>query len=213
MESGKNNQPNQTKEFADLNLKDVDSFMNYLAKLLETLQSKVDVLPKVDDKGRSECPFAENLYAQKEEAADKVTEELNKASRYMALLEQEIARLRRNLSQIEGDSSSLHLDQAKEKYLTAKQFQEIHIQKNIQRKKRLSDLIARAEKLLQHARKKMWPGGKPKDRFHPPPLMDREPNSGGVADFQATSSLALSSQRPEIKNEIDNLMSLGPLNR
>jgi hypothetical protein len=213
MKPSKNNQHDQAKKFADLDLKDVDSYTSFLEKLLETLQSKINVLPKVDDKGRSECPFAENLYAQKEEATSNVIEELKKASRYLALLEQEISRLRQNLAQIESDTGALHLDQAKEKYITAKRSQEIHIEKNIHRKMRLSDLIARAEKLMQLAHKKKWPGGKPKERFRTPPLMAGGPTGVGATGFQNAIPDVPLPPSPAFKTEIDSLMTLGPLGK
>jgi hypothetical protein len=213
MKSSKNNQQDQGQEFADLDLKDIDSYMSSLGKLLGTLQSKINELPKVDDKGGSECPFAENLYAQKEEAASNVIEKLKKASRYLALLEQEISRLRHNLAQIQSDTGALHLDQAKEKYITAKRSEQIQIEKNIHRKMRLSDVIARAEKLIQLAHKKKWPGEKPKERFRPPPLMAGGPTGVGDTGFQNAIPDGALPPSPAFKTEIDSLMDLGPLGK
>ena len=56
--------PDKTR---DLSLKNLDSFMHHMNGLLKKLVDKVNVLPRVDDKGGSECPFAEDLYAEKEE--------------------------------------------------------------------------------------------------------------------------------------------------
>lgn len=203
----------KAKEFADLDLKDIDSYMNSLGKLLETLRSKINELPKVDDKGRSECPFAENLYAQKEQAASNLIEKLKKASRYLALLEQEISRLRHNLAQIQSDTGALHLADAKKKYITAKRSEHTQIEKSIHRKMRLSDVIVRAEKLIQLAHKKKWPGQKPKERFGPPPFTAGAPTGVGDTGFQNAIPDRALPPSLALKTEIDSLMDLGPLGK
>jgi len=213
MEHDKNSQPDQSKEFADLDLKDVDSFMSHQDKLFEKLQSKTDGLPKVDDKGQSECPFAENLYFRKEEAVNEVAKSLKRASGYRSLLEKEIARIRQNLARIHDDAGSLHLDQAKEKYAMAKKSQEIHLKKNTQRQKRLVDLISKGKKLLRLDKKNKWPLGKPKNRFHPPPLMAGGPNAVGKPSLLDPSPVDPISFKLDLKTELDRLMDLGPLER
>jgi hypothetical protein len=213
MESDKNNQPDQSKELADLDLKDVDSFMSYQTKLFDKLQSKIRELPKVDAKGQSECPFAEDLYFRKEEAVDEVTKALKRASGYRILLKQEIARIRKNLKQIHDGAGSLHLDEAKEKYALAIQAQEIPLKKNIQRQKRLVDLISKGKKLLQLDKKNKWPLEKPKKRFHPPPLTAGAFNTISKQSLLGPSTVGSVSFKPNLQTELDRLMDLGPLER
>jgi hypothetical protein len=211
MQSDKNNQSDQSKELADLDLKDVDSFMHHQEKLYEKLQSETYGLPKVDDKGHSECPFAEDLYFRKEQAVDEVTKALKRASGYRILLKQEIARIRKNLEKIHDDAGSLHLDEAKEKYAQAIQAQEIPLEKNIQRQKRLVDLISKGKKLLRLDKKNKWPLGKPKKRFHPPPLTADGPNTIRKQSLLGPSTVDPVSSKPDLQNELDRLMNLGPL--
>lgn len=212
MEFDENSISNQKDEFANLNVKDVDSYMNHLETLLETLLSGIKILPKVDEKGQSECSFARLLYTQKEEAAEQVTEELREASRYMTLLDQENKRIRENLGRIEDDAKLLNLDQAKEEYQRARRAHAKHIDQTIQQKDRLIDLIARADELLQHAQKKEWPGEKPTERLRPSTSMARGLTGVGVVETQNISPAAPFSPKQENKAEIDSLISLGPLN-
>ena len=206
MNPGNKHSQNKTKKFEDL--KNVDSFMDQLSQLIEGLNSKFRILPKVDDKGQSECPFAEDLYAEKEKAAKEVSKKLKEASRYADLLKQEIARFRRNLSKIGADAGSLNSVQAKEKYASAKKAQEFHIDKNDKRLRKLTDLIAKAEKLLQVALEKKWPLGEPKKSFHPSqPPVDRKVSTGTPIQ----GAMQGKPYRPSFKTESDSLIAIGPL--
>lgn len=211
MKPNEKDQQDKSQEHDDLRLEDVNSFMSYMAGLLENLLNRANVLPEVDETGYSECPFAEDLYADKEEAVEKVTEELKKLPRYVNLVDQELARLRRNLAQISADASSLHLDQAKEKYLFAKRSLELHIEKNLRRREDLMDLNSRAEKLLGRARAKKFPGKEPGKRFHPSPALNAGSISSGAVGIRGRAPLSPSSTRPSLKTEVDSLISLGPI--
>jgi hypothetical protein len=193
----------------DLSLKDVDSAMEYMAKLLGTLETKINVLPKVDERGDSECPFAEDLYAQKEEEMEKVRKHLEKLRGLLVILENEITRLRCNLSRVQTDGSSLHLESAKERYQSAKQGLEHHINKNQDKKKKILNLMSRAEKMLSLAGAKKWPSGKPKAHKQVPSI-----TSGQTKDFGNTLSSGTSSHSGlSLNTEVKNLFSLGPLGK
>jgi len=195
------------KKHDNLTLRDVNSSERYMSKLLDTLETKTNVLPKVDEKGNSECPFAEGLYAQKEQAVEKVTEELGRLRRLLELLKEELARLRANLAQVQTDAGSLHLESAKEKYLSAKQGLEYNIQKNQERQKEILELISQAEEMLRLARTKKWPLGKPEERMRFPAI-----SSGPERGFRSgVPSSAPASSGPSLRTEVDSLFSLGPL--
>lgn len=149
------------KEVDGLSLKDVDSFIHYMNGLLEELTSKVRVLPKVDQEGNSECPFAEELYAQKDECMEKVERESHKLQHYLVLVEEEIARCRANLERISADASSLTLKEPKERYAVAKRSQESQYNSAVRQRKALLDLIFKTEEVLALARSKSFPGRKP----------------------------------------------------
>ena len=213
MKSHGNSHQGQPNKYDELRVKDVSSFMNYMAGLLETLATKINVLPTVDEEGNSECPFAEDLYAAKEEAVTKVSEELNKASHYIGLLDQEVARLHGNLARISADASSLNSAEAKERYLYAKRSLEQHIEKNLKQREELMDLISKAEKLLGLARSKKFPGKEPRKKFHAPPALGAGPIGSGATGMQGKPSLTPPSPRPSFETEVDSLISLGPIGK
>ena len=162
--------------------------------LLEELFSMATQVPKVKKSGYSECPFAEDLYAYKEQAAAKVIEESKKLQPYLGLVEEEIARCRQNVDQLRTDADTLNLDEPKRRFAAAKQSQESRYNKAINQRKALIDLISRTEELLKLAKTEEWPGGKPKESFRPPALGGRTTGSS-------------------FNNEINSLISLGPLRR
>ena len=209
MKSNENDHQGKPNEQDDLSLKDVDSFVHYMKGLVEELFSKIRVLPKVDQEGNSECPFAEDLYAQKDESMEKVEKESQKLPRYLGLVEKEIARCSANLEQISADRSSLNLEEAKEKYNVAKRSQESQYNSAIQQRKALVDLISRTEQALAMARSKEFPGRKPQKSFRPPAGRLGGWGTSGSTD-QASKG---SSPRPSLETEIDTLISLGPLGR
>lgn len=207
MESRENGEIKRQNSPEDVTLRDLDSCLRHMSTLLDTLETKINVLPKVDEKGVSECPDAESFYAQKEEEAEKVAGYLERLRSLLVLLEEELGRLRANLSRVQADAGSLHLKGAKERYLSAKQGLEHHIQKNLDKKKGILDLISRAEEMLRSAGAKKWPLGKPKERRQFPSI-----TSGTRRDFDPTlSSGAPSHSGLSFEKEVENLFSLGPL--
>jgi septal ring factor EnvC (AmiA/AmiB activator) len=206
MPSNENMNQGKTKRQEDFSLKDVDSFISYMNRLLEQLLSKAQVCPKVDQEGNSECPFAEDLYAEKEEFSEKVEKESKKIQRFLQVVDQEIDRCSNNLERISADSRSLNSDEAKEKYAIAQRAQEAEYKKAIQQRRALTELISKTEKVLALARAKTFPGRKPQKSFRPP--------AGALGGWGGNSSMnGATAARPSFKTEIDRLISLGPLGR
>jgi len=185
----------QPKTHSHLTLRDVDSAVGHMYSLLDTLETKTNLCPKVDEKGNSECPFAEDLYAQKEDAAEQVIAQVEILQILLALLEEEIASLRANLTKVESDTGALHSENAKEMYLSAQQGLEQYIQKNLDRKKEILDLISLAEEMLRLAHEKKWPLGEPERHSLFPPVTPSSPSNSGLS----------------LKREVDGLISLGPI--
>ncbi|RJR23280.1 MAG: hypothetical protein C4582_05635, partial [Desulfobacteraceae bacterium] len=140
---------------------DVNFFLSRLEKLLQNLSERIKVLPKVDEKGDSECPFAESLYFDKHEAAKELTHAVEKLSGYLNWVEEQIARCRKNENLIDTDRISLNSLEAREKYDHAKKSQELELRKYLYLKKSMLRLKAEAKALLAQADKKKWPLGVP----------------------------------------------------
>jgi hypothetical protein len=213
MKSPGDNHQGQQNKYNELRVEDVSSFMSYLAGLLETLAVKINVLPTVDEEGNSECPFAEDLYDAKEETEEKVNEELGKASHYISLLGQEITRLQGNHARISADAGSLNSAEAKERYLSAKEGLEQHIEKNLKKRNELMDLISKAENLLEKARSKKFPGKAARARSRVSPARSTGSIGSGATGMQGKPSPTPPSLRPPLTTEVDSLISLGPIGK
>lgn len=206
-----NNDQNQIRENGVIDMDSVDSSMGFMEELLKNLSSKVQELPDLDGKDPSECEFAEDRYAEKEEMVEKVSERLNELHRHKEILDREIERCKNNLDIIETDASSLSLDEAKENYLFAKLSQEFDYKKAVCLRQEISDLISYSKKTLEVAALKKFPGKKPEKKFRPPPevfenLAGRD--STGLKSIQPSSPHA---PGPFSNKEIDSLLSIGPL--
>lgn len=194
-----------------LNIRDLDSAMASFRSELEHLSKRIDILPRVEKDGSSECHFAEDLYADKEEAAEKVAQRLRDISGYMPLVEREITRCCNNLTTISSDKGRLRDDEAIAQYQHALRAQQHHYQKAVERRKALQELIQQAEQLLSKANAKQYPGKKPKKRFRPPAGA-----FGGLpvprVSMAAPISISPAFDRPSLpRSELGDLLSLGPL--
>jgi len=176
---------------------------------LNELDSKTRQLPKVDEQGKSECPFAEELYADKEEALANVERESGRLEEYLDWVEQEIERCQRNLDRIRFDRNGLDLDEAREQYEAALESQQHELNTFIHQKKRLNDLMIRKNQLLTKAQDKRhtWPLVKPKqkDHFNPEAVLNAVlANRSGNYHGRAPG-------KPGFNRELNGLMELGPL--
>ena len=92
---------------SDVELRDVGSFMRALKDKIQKVHETAARLPRVDSKGYSECPFAERLYAEKEELLQEFELSRNQIPDYLNLIDQEIARFQRNLNQLPSGKLSV----------------------------------------------------------------------------------------------------------
>ena len=95
-------QQRQTMGGNDLSLEYLNSFLSYMPKRLDELLDAVKILPKVNQDGTSECPFAEDLYVQKDELAEKVEKEAKRIQPYLRLVEKETDVIRYSFLQPAG---------------------------------------------------------------------------------------------------------------
>ena len=93
----------------------LSSTLDHAGKRIDELDTKVGILPKVDEQGRSDCPSAEHLYAEKQEAEETLEGKVEELRACMAAVQRELGRCEQNRAQIAADAGGLHLDQAREK--------------------------------------------------------------------------------------------------
>jgi hypothetical protein len=209
MESEETNHHKRERQPSNIDLNFLYEFIDHLKELLDDLNSKNNVLPKVDKMGRSDCPFAERLYADKEEALGKVVNELKKIKEFIERMDFEIKRCEKNLGLIRFDRDGLSLDEARKQYDAARERQKKEQNVFIYQKQRLNDLLTKGNKLLKTARDKRhtWPLGKPKkkDNFNPEAILD------AVLESKSNGGRNRSPGGPVFNKELNSLVNLGPL--
>ncbi|MBC2714917.1 MAG: hypothetical protein HF978_06370 [Desulfobacteraceae bacterium] len=202
------NTSNNQNKYAHVDMKTVDSFLDKVERILEELISKANQLPKIDENGFSECPFAEELYAYKEKAARNLEKAIKRLRQYILPVEREIERCRQNLKKISSDRQKLHDDEAKKNYNNAKEAQLSEYNQAIQRRKRLFEIIQKADKELEKAKEKKWPPGdlKEQNSFNPESASGSivTPRNNGMPNHNHRET-------PVFEKEINSLISMGPI--
>lgn len=196
-----------------LRVEDIEFYIKEMQKDMEALSILVKRLPKVDDQGNSECPFAESLYAEKEEETKKFIKYLSKLPGYITVVNLEIKRFQQNLRTLRKDTLRLNLSQVAEKYRTAKESYEFHYRKNLQRKVDLVELSGQADKVLKEAQAKKWPLGTPRENVTFRPLPHMEGTTGLSVSEHTPRYLTSPNAGNSTYNEIDSLMAIGPLGK
>ena len=192
-------------------------------KCMKELESRTSYLPIVEQDGSSECPFAEDLYAQKEEAEDKFRDLLSDLNGQIPLLTDDIVRHRRNLKQISSDKEKLTTPQPKGSYSSAEQQLQSDLHRALRIQSRVGDILKRAKLALEIAESKKFPGRKPQRKGFSPgasapasPIPLREPVAvmpppvmfpGGVLP----AGPVVSSPGPALGGPTGGLLSSGPL--
>jgi hypothetical protein len=144
------------------NSRDLDSLLAEAMRLVGELESKTHQLPIVAANGESECPFAEQLFADKEEAAAKVFEAVRKLESLCQFLDQDISRLRKNLLTIERDMSRLETSDAREGYHGAQRSARKEYERAIDQRQAIVEVLQRARAAQREAAARKYPGRAPR---------------------------------------------------
>src|SRR6056297_1790632 len=198
-------------EYSDGNLKMADSAIQELVNWTEQLSQKTRELPKVDKDGKSECPYAERLYAEKNELLERVNEKRNTVLQYKGVVDQIISKHRRNLDIIVTDANKIHTRKNKDGYSLAAVSQEYVLKKAIDQRKAIVDALAWSEKIIQAAKFAKYPGKRPEKKFIPPARQPQENPSHYKNLAKTPESSGLIPETGKLDNEIENLFSMGPL--
>lgn len=175
-----------------------------ISALINRLEKAMASLPHVNDEQESECPFAEDLYAQKEELEQELIPKAEVLKRYMVGLENEVQRCRNNLARIQADYAKLNLQETSAHYSEAIEAQLQLLRSATQDRDAVSIVLAKAEAVLKVSRTRKYPGRKPQRQY---PFPGAKPG-----DMPKSSQLPNTpSTRGEPDDEVDGLISLGPL--
>jgi len=183
-------------------------------ELIDALQRSHDVLPVVDEKGNSDCPFGEDLYAKKKEDEEALRNHLPELHRCLQVIETELARLRHNSSTIGSGMKSLNLPEAHDKYNQADIASITAITKIAQEKHAFLGAIQLAQAVLNMSMDKKWPLGahkEPKLRFEASSV-----SQGGSPVLPMPIAADIDSKSPSLRSQtrqdtiLDNLIMGSP---
>ena len=181
-----------------------------LVSAIQELEQKQSQLPVVEEDGSSECPFAEELYAQKEEAEQKVIERLeHQRTVCLPAIETALAWRKGQLDSVLADGARLLTAGPQDGYHQAEGEAERELATLRRAKQETLEVISRAEQALQRSMKKKFPGGPPRGSYRPG-LPPPPPRSG--AGVPPRGRAAPTAPPPGITDLINmGPVSVGPL--
>ena len=174
-----------------------------ISKEINDLEVAISSLPYVNEDGESECSFAENLWAQKEELQEKVSGKLGVLSNHLMQLDAKRLSCIKELGKIQEDYEKLNIKETSDHYAEAvlrltddcRLFEEM--------KDAVTAVLVRARAVLKRSEGRKFPGRKPQQFSFP---------VGPSGPSSAHSPSPGSSSKPGgLGNEVTGLMSLGPL--
>jgi len=170
-------------------------------KCAKNLGKATRELPKVNDDGSSECGFAEELYAKREETLDEAHGHLRTLDKYSRWAAEEIKHLKDNLTVILAGKEALHKDSPRNRFSDA----EVKLAASCRKLVRLRESIKKVFKLLQktikEAYEKQFPGRIPRDNSYSP-----------IVDFVDPASDTASSQNDVVlDDELGGIIAMGPI--
>ena len=173
------------------------SYLSQVTSDVQQLESAIQSLPRVDEKGSSECPFAEDLFAQKEELEAKLSNAAPTLRAYLAALEREVSRCQGNLGKIRAGAGQVAtagvvdaLDSA------AKAAEDAAYQATTDRDDILL-VLPRVEAALRISRTRKYPGKQPERTLFPRGAAPPGRSSDGSGSV--------------LGRELEDVLSLGPL--
>ena len=137
------------------------------------LLTAVRSLPNVDDEGNSECPFAEELYAKKEQIQQEVEGFLKRLHESKADVEYVIDNCKRNLEVVSANEDMLNSDRPRAKFSEAEAALAVKYKAYVRLRERIEETIKIVDEALRKAAGKRYPGNIPEERpgteFSPQP--------------------------------------------
>jgi len=145
---------------------------------IEGLRKAYDLLPKVDEEGNSECPFAEQLYAQKQEQQRELQQHLEKLKKDLVQVETDIQKCNSNANIVASDQGQLHSQNVFERYEQAEDKLKSKLKQLHEKRTHIRSKMKDTEKLLAKTNEKNWPDGEPEgQRFSLGPSLSLLDNS------------------------------------
>ena len=150
-----------------MSLQDLDQIQAATQQKVEQLYNAVHSLPKVDNEGHSECPFAEDLYAKKNKLEQEVSHMVCELHMYLAWIGEELSRGTRNLAVLAEHQRRLYGEGQRERYTEAEKVQQCECNDLAERRESILRLLEHATAVLHEAAKRQFPGRVPRERQAP----------------------------------------------
>lgn len=180
---------------------EVESFLTTAQGCIQELLMAARQLPNVDGDGNSECPFAEQLYAKKEEAQRKAQCYLEKLGEYQSWLEEQIGRCQANISTVSSGKSALSTDGPRDRLSDAEEKLSAFSKKLGKLFKKSEKVFRQMQSAIKEASQKQFPGRIPRKnpQFTPP------------SNYPSKPMGSLNPQDSEVDDELKEIIAMGPL--
>lgn len=183
-----------------ISLPDIEDYIPIARTCADAALLAIRQLPKVDKDGNSECPFAEELYARKEEAVEQVKSCLRKLYEYANWIEEQLGRCRQNASILSSGKDSLHTERPQITLSEAEQQQLAFCKRLESVAEKIEQTCRELEDAIREASQKEYPTGKPSKY---PYFKTEDDSSEGTGE---TSSDLLAD------DNLKNIIDMGPSN-
>lgn len=139
-------------------LESITQHAESLKALAEELVRAVRQLPRVEPDGTSECSFAEELYAKKEELEQQLRTRYGVLHSDLQFVESEIQRCKNNLVVVRARHDQLNGDRAREQFSQAEVELSDYYERCVQTRDRVQEAIQFVQGILDAAASKKYPG-------------------------------------------------------
>ena len=168
----------------NVDLDQVEDSLEYAHDQIEKLDRSVHSLPKVDEDGNSECPFAEEMYAQKEDIQAQLNGQLKGLYEKQEAIDAENTRCKNNLVVISAHERRIHRDSVRDQYSQAEVELCARIECLSEMQERVTKTIKDVQAALAEASEKYYPGRCPQNGG-----ASGTPNPGGANDDRELDDL------------------------
>mgnify|MGYP000660354579 CR=1 FL=1 len=184
----------KVKRIKPITMAEVEAFLQIASVILKEFIQIMKQLPKVDKNGRSNSPFAEELYAKKEKAQRKLEECIEKLEEYRQWVEEQIKCCQRNLDAISAGKARLRTEGAITRFSAADAKLVAIYKRLVKLQDNIKALFEEIKKALSEAAKQQFSDNTP------------QMNS----DFQLPST-QMNHSTLQLDPELQQLISMGPI--
>jgi hypothetical protein len=193
------------RDRAQLDLGRLDTLLEETKAAVKELVEKVRSLPRVEHDGSSQCPFAEELYAKKEETEKSVQGLMILLRQYLGVVLKKIERCRRNIQVIEASTTALNNDEPRREFSDAEAEQAAEYNRFVGNRDAILEVLEFVDEAMEEASAKKFPGRIPRQWPYMPEALTPLP----IITVDGESE----THQSPLDRELSDLLSLGPLAR